>query len=355
MREKMSNKVTYANIIEALSRETDFSKQKSEAFAKALISRVKEELQEIGKASITNFGSFKVKEVAERQGKNPQTGEPITIPAHKRVSFTPYKALREKVNAKYAHLETELIEEEEPKQEPESTEPEEKAEESVDQKAETIFSFDEEASVEDQAGEGEEEKTPFVFDEPDEEESEPEIVDEPIQDKEEERSSKVVLISLIAAIFAVAMVSFWWFFLRSDTDSLPSEQAAVEQPQTPEAMNQIVENEAEEESSQGTSSYEVNQDEWYWVIANKVYGSSKFWPLIYQENFTLETHPDSLNNNVELKVPDLEGSADNPTKGDYQRLAEATMMVSESYRKFRRMDKAEEYARFAKKWEKMGM
>ncbi|WP_409029211.1 HU family DNA-binding protein [Gracilimonas sediminicola] len=125
----MSNKVTYGEIIEALSRKTGFSKQKSEAFAKALISRVKQELEETGKASITNFGSFKVKEVAERQGQNPQTGEPITIPAHKRVSFTPYKALKEDVNAKFAHLETELLGEKAEEKDEESAEPITSAEE----------------------------------------------------------------------------------------------------------------------------------------------------------------------------------------------------------------------------------
>jgi nucleoid DNA-binding protein len=161
---KMSNKVTYAEIIEALSREADFSKQKSEAFAKALIGRVKKELEESGKASITNFGSFKVKEVAERQGQNPRTGEPIIIPAHNRVSFTPYKALKEKVNAKYAHLKSELIGEKAGDSESEETsplqteqKPEEKSffekeKESTETKepaSDTIFQFDDEA-IEDQ-------------------------------------------------------------------------------------------------------------------------------------------------------------------------------------------------------------
>src|SRR6056297_990378 len=109
----MSKKVTYSDIVNALSRKTGFSKQKTEAFVKTLLNQVKDELQESGKASITNFGSFKVKNVAERQGKNPQTGDPITIPAHKRVSFSPYKSLREDVNAEYEHLESELIVEDE--------------------------------------------------------------------------------------------------------------------------------------------------------------------------------------------------------------------------------------------------
>ena len=34
--------------------------------------------------NLRNFGTFKTVDCAERQGRNPQTGEPITIPAHKR-------------------------------------------------------------------------------------------------------------------------------------------------------------------------------------------------------------------------------------------------------------------------------
>jgi DNA-binding protein HU-beta len=46
---------------------------------------------------IANFGSFKVKERAERKGRNPKTGEEIIIPAKKVVSFSPGKNLKESV------------------------------------------------------------------------------------------------------------------------------------------------------------------------------------------------------------------------------------------------------------------
>jgi hypothetical protein len=107
-------------------------------------------------------------------------------------------------------------------------------------------------------------------------------------------------------------------------------------------------------SDSEASVYQVNENEWFWVIAEKVYGMSRFWPLIYQENFTLETHPDSLANSTRLQIPELEGTAESPSKDDYLRLAEASLMVSEAYQNFGRTDKAEEYAKFAKKWERLG-
>lgn len=48
-----------------------------------------------GVVNVSNFGTFRLKAVAARAGFNPQTREPITIPAHQRVIFSPCKALRE--------------------------------------------------------------------------------------------------------------------------------------------------------------------------------------------------------------------------------------------------------------------
>src|SRR6056297_1749512 len=159
----MSKKVTYSDIVNALSRKTGFSKQKTEAFVKTLLNQVKDELQESGKASITNFGSFKVKNVAERQGKNPQTGDPITIPAHKRVSFSPYKSLREDVNAEYEHLESELIEEGETSSDEKIAETGEKPEAVEKKSAEKSEEASEQEMTEDTLVSGEVESEPKVF------------------------------------------------------------------------------------------------------------------------------------------------------------------------------------------------
>ncbi|MBQ8092434.1 MAG: HU family DNA-binding protein [Clostridia bacterium] len=47
--------------------------------------------------SIIGFGTFSIKERAERQGRNPATGEPMTIAAGKSVAFKAGKALKDKV------------------------------------------------------------------------------------------------------------------------------------------------------------------------------------------------------------------------------------------------------------------
>lgn len=56
-------------------------------------------LAEGGEAVLPGLGKLYVKERAARQGKNPKTGEPISIPAGKAPGFKAAKALKDAVNA----------------------------------------------------------------------------------------------------------------------------------------------------------------------------------------------------------------------------------------------------------------
>ena len=73
----------------------------SEAHAKAAITAVFDQVASaIAKGeeiSIPGFGKFSVKDRPERSGRNPATGEAITIAASKKVSFTPAKGLKDKL------------------------------------------------------------------------------------------------------------------------------------------------------------------------------------------------------------------------------------------------------------------
>lgn len=48
--------------------------------------------------AINGFGKFKVKDSPEREGRNPATGEAMTIKASKKLAFTPAKAVKDKLN-----------------------------------------------------------------------------------------------------------------------------------------------------------------------------------------------------------------------------------------------------------------
>lgn len=48
--------------------------------------------------ALNGFGKFKVKTSLAREGRNPSTGEAIQIAASKKLSFTPAKAVKDKLN-----------------------------------------------------------------------------------------------------------------------------------------------------------------------------------------------------------------------------------------------------------------
>lgn len=48
--------------------------------------------------SLNGFGKFKVKDSPEREGRNPATGEAMTIKASKKLAFAPAKAIKDKLN-----------------------------------------------------------------------------------------------------------------------------------------------------------------------------------------------------------------------------------------------------------------
>ena len=72
-----------------------------EAEAKAAIAAVFDQIASAAAkgedVSIAGFGKFSVKDRPERQGRNPSTGEAMTIAASKKVSFTPAKGLKDKL------------------------------------------------------------------------------------------------------------------------------------------------------------------------------------------------------------------------------------------------------------------
>ena len=64
----------------------------------ATLEVIQESLQKGESVSLVGFGTFEVKERAARTGRNPQTKQPIEIPASKAPSFKAGKPLKEAIN-----------------------------------------------------------------------------------------------------------------------------------------------------------------------------------------------------------------------------------------------------------------
>lgn len=87
-----------SEIIALIAENTELSKADVERVYNATFDLFKDELTKGNKISVSGFGTFDISERAEREGRNPQTGETIKIAASKSVKFKAGKELKEKVN-----------------------------------------------------------------------------------------------------------------------------------------------------------------------------------------------------------------------------------------------------------------
>ena len=90
----MANK---QDLIAKVAEATELTKKDSAAAVDAVFAAVSEYLSKGEKVQIIGFGSFDVRERAERKGRNPQTGAELVIPASKVPGFKAGKALKEVV------------------------------------------------------------------------------------------------------------------------------------------------------------------------------------------------------------------------------------------------------------------
>ncbi len=89
--------MTKAELIAMVAQKTGFSKKESEKALTAVIDSITDALVSGDKVSLVGFGTFEVKERAERKGVNPRTKEEITIAASKLPAFKAGKALKDAV------------------------------------------------------------------------------------------------------------------------------------------------------------------------------------------------------------------------------------------------------------------
>ena len=85
-------------LIEAVAAASGLKKTESEKAVNAVFAAIEKSLVDGEKVQLVGFGTFGVKSREARQGRNPQTGKTMTIPASKGVSFTAGSALKAKVN-----------------------------------------------------------------------------------------------------------------------------------------------------------------------------------------------------------------------------------------------------------------
>ena len=84
-------------LIAAVAEKTDLSKKDADAAVSAVLGAITDALIAGDKIQLVGFGTFEVRNRAAKQGRNPRTGETMTVPASKVPAFKAGKALKDAV------------------------------------------------------------------------------------------------------------------------------------------------------------------------------------------------------------------------------------------------------------------
>jgi nucleoid DNA-binding protein/nucleoid-associated protein YgaU len=354
----MIESTTAAEIIERLAAQSGISKKLATQILHVIPDIIEEGLQKEGEVRVRGFGTFRLKRIQTRVGRNPKTGELVEIPPHNRVVFLPEQSFKEFINRDFRLLgykiipsfeKTPLVEEFIPEPEPEpkygpapevSPEPEQAPE--PEYRPASTYKFADE---------------------------------EPEKDLEEEpepappaRKRKIHWI-IPVAISVVIILSLVFYFrnfypyrgqsavdgqqsavggqqsavggqqsaVGGQQSAVGGQQSAVGGQQSAVGGQQLV-NSADtsniehrqstiDNPSPSSSPTKINTSggKHLFQIAREIYGNPFLWVLIYRANQDLIPDPDKLISGRELVIPALEGSPAHLSHND-------SLAVSDGYR-----------------------
>jgi len=89
--------VTKTELVEAVAGDLGMSRVEAQKTVEAVFAQIADGLARDAKVQIQGFGTFQTKHRKERMGINPQTKEPMQIPASKTVGFKPGQDLKKRV------------------------------------------------------------------------------------------------------------------------------------------------------------------------------------------------------------------------------------------------------------------
>ena len=89
--------MTKTDLINAVAEKAELTKKDADKAVAAVIDSITETLAKGEKVQLVGFGTFEIRERAERTGRNPRTKEAMTIPASKAPVFKASKAFKDAV------------------------------------------------------------------------------------------------------------------------------------------------------------------------------------------------------------------------------------------------------------------
>jgi nucleoid DNA-binding protein len=316
----MSEKITFKELVELISDQSNQSQSSTNSFIHELVEIIESGLRRNGSVSISGFGKFELRWMNERPGVHPQTGEEITIPGQNKVVFKPYKALRENVNLPFAGLDSKIIGDQ-----PDT--PKSKTEKVPLATATSVASTAGPVTIDDLLIEKDNPRFPAA--KSSESKELKEAVTEPktpvpllpneekmARDVQEKGTFKWSYAAAVVIILAAFIILFF-MTQRIGEDTTPVTTDQPEQVLTPiepiiEPDEQVAEDEtpppeetADEQTSFETAEYSVQDGETLWAIAESQFGNPYLWPLIYYLNRDLLENPNQLLSDSEIDIPSI--------------------------------------------------
>ncbi len=92
--------MTKAELVERIYEKLGLTKKECYNIVEAVFDIMKDALNKGENLKISSFGAFNVKQKNARKGRNPQTGETITISERRVITFRPSKILKDAINEK---------------------------------------------------------------------------------------------------------------------------------------------------------------------------------------------------------------------------------------------------------------
>lgn len=87
------------DLINIIAEKTGFTKTDTKKMVQTLFQQLAKGLKKNEEIRVSGFGTFYQKKREKTQGRNPQTGAPITIPEALQAKFRPAKELKETINS----------------------------------------------------------------------------------------------------------------------------------------------------------------------------------------------------------------------------------------------------------------
>jgi len=362
----MKNKVTYSTFIEQIAGDIGTPKNLIHDFLKGAVEVIDEGLVRDGRVSIAGLGIFALKWHKARPGRNPQTGEPIVIPAHNRIHFKPAVNLRQFINRKNEQLKPVIL--------PLNLNEEQKSTDTLEPKHEPeVVSLQKPGAntlpKTEPAPELKPEPKPVVTAEPETGSESRHLI---IKDK---KTKSMMWVPVMVIILLLLVFAGYFLFKPSDKTQLEMAKtgesatakaedntlqpaATKNQPDTLKIANHKDTKQIEDMSKKekpepppqyidtkednaladsyiklkGTE-YIIKTGESLWTLSTSKYSEPYFWPYIYRVNLEIIKDPDLLENGLIILAPDLEGTIDNLSLRDRKYLADGYIQAYLTYRK----------------------